>query len=102
MRAEFRGLINTHTDIKNMMTRMAERHESHEKADTIAFTAINTSTASISAKIDGLILQINSTTTASLIQKAQFNTGWKVIVVIGGLVTAAFAVFAIFFNHNWK
>jgi hypothetical protein len=102
MREEFRGLIDTHADIKNMMARLAEKHESHEKSDLAAFAAINQSNASVGAKVDSLSLQITAATTASVIQKAQFNAGWKVIVVIGGIATAAFAIFAIFFNHNWK
>lgn len=99
---EIASLMETHADIKNMMTRMSERQESHEKSDLAAFAAVNNSNASIGAKIDSLSLQLNAATTASVIQKAQFNAGWKVIVVIGGIATAAFAIFATFFNHTWK
>lgn len=102
MREEFRGLIDTHADIKNMMSRMADRQEQHERVDRDSFTAVNNSNAAISAKLDNLATQISTSTTASIIQKAQFNAGWKVIVVIGGIATACFAVFAIFFNHNWN
>jgi len=102
MREEFRGLIETHSEIRNMMVRMTEKHENHEKSDLVNFAAINQSNASIGAKVDSLSLQLTAATTATVIQKAQFNAGWKVIVVIGGIATAAFAIFAIFFNHNWK
>ena len=102
IREEFRGLIDTHAEIKNTMTRIGEKIEAHEKTDLAAFASVNASTAAIGGKIDSLSAQINAATTAAIIQKAQFNAGWKVIVVIGGLATAAFAIFAIFFNHNWK
>lgn len=99
---EIDSLMATHTDIKNMMIRISEKQENHEKSDLAAFAAVNAGHASIGAKIDTLSAQINAATTASVIQKAQFNAGWKVIVVIGGIATAAFAIFAIFFNHDWK
>lgn len=102
MREEFRSLVDTHADFKNAMARMIERQESHEKSDAVAFTAINNSHTSIVSKLDNLSLQINTAMTEAVIQKAQFNAGWKVIVVIGGVVAAAFAIFAIFFNHAWK
>ncbi len=102
MRKELRGLIDTHSDIKGVMTRISEKLEAHEKADLASFESVNKSSAAIGVKMDNLMQQITTATTASVIQKAQFNAGWKVIVVIGGLVMALVGVFAIFFNHNWK
>ncbi len=102
MRQEFKLLITTHTDIKGMMVRMGERQDSHERNDTSAFTAINSSHATIVAKLDSLSAQINAARNEAIIQKAQLTAGWKVIVVVGGIIAACFAIFAIFFNHAWK
>lgn len=101
-REEFRGLVTTHADIKNMMTRVGERQENHERNDAASFEAVNVSTTAIGTKIDNLSSQITAATMASVIQKAQFNAGWKVIVSIAGMAMALFAIFAIFFNHPWK
>lgn len=102
MRAEFRGLIETHAEIRNMMLRMADRQENHEKSDRESFASINLSNSTLGIKLDSLSGQIAVATTASVIQKAQFNAGWRVIVTIGGSAIALFSIFAIFFNHSWK
>lgn len=102
MRAELRELVDTHADVKAMMARFGERLEAHEKVDVAAFASVNASNQAILTKLDNLSAQINTATTASIIQKAQFNAGWKVIVVIGGLAMAVFGIFSIFFNHVWK
>lgn len=99
---ELRELRDTHTDIKNVMTRMADRQELHEKTDHDSFNAVNNSNNLINAKLDNLATQIATATTADAIQKAQFHTGWKVIVIIGGIAMAIFGIFTVFFNHNWK
>lgn len=102
MREENRELIDTHAEIKNMMVRVSEKLDNHERSDLASFAAVNSTGASINAKLDGLISQINVATTDAIIQKAQFNAGWKVIVIIGGIAMAIFGIFAIFFNHTWK
>lgn len=102
MRAEFRGMIDTHSEVKSMMVRLVERLEHHEKADFEAFGTIHGSFKDLGMKIDNLGIQILTATNATAIQKAQFNAGWRVLAVLGGLLFAAFAIFAIFFNHNWR
>ncbi len=100
MRSEMRDLLNTHGDLKNMMGRIVERLETHEKSDTVSFGSLQTGNASISLKLDALTAQIASATTANLVQKAQLSAGWKVICYIGGFVLFLWAVFTTFFNHR--
>jgi hypothetical protein len=101
MREELHQMSATHADIKITLSRIMERQDNHEKNDLAAFATVHSSNARIDVKLDNLGQMIGAATTASVIQKAQFDAGWKVIVVVGGLVAAAFAIFAIFFNHRW-
>jgi hypothetical protein len=100
MRREFKDLVITNANVNTMMKTIMDRLEAHERADTAAFAGINRSFDALVTKIDTLSADMRSANMSSRIQKAQFDTGWKVIVVVGGIVAACFAIFAIFYNHH--
>lgn len=83
------------------VARLIDKIDNHDKADGAAFSAINASHNSLSEKMDGLILAINTATTASIVQKAQLTMGWRVIAAVGAVVIACITLFGILFNHKW-
>ena len=101
MRTEYQQVVTSNGDVRLLLERLSERLANHEKTDMLSFEALRSSLAEVSAQMIALRTSIDAATTASVIQKAQVNAGWKVISVIGAIAIAGISLFAIFFNHKY-